>query len=194
MFVGEEHVYHAIDKNGWGDGPWQGEPDKAQFTDPATGLPCLAVRHPSSGHWCGYVGVAPGHPLHGVGYNICPHDPPCESSWCDHTPDTTLEAHGGLTYSAACDEGDEATSICHIAAPGQPDHVWWFGFDCAHSGDYAPGHAAILRGYGIGSLREALALPGEEYRDLAYIRAECARLAAQLARLAPAWPFPDEIR
>jgi hypothetical protein len=41
-------------------GDWMGEPDKAQWPDPSTGLPCLAVRN-RFGVWCGYVGVSPGH-------------------------------------------------------------------------------------------------------------------------------------
>ena len=28
----------------------------------------------------------------------------------------------------------EASFICHIPGPGRPKDVWWFGFDCAHSG------------------------------------------------------------
>lgn len=34
------------DKAGiWGTGPWVGEPDKAQWEDETTGLPCLALRY-----------------------------------------------------------------------------------------------------------------------------------------------------
>lgn len=43
----------------WGPGPWDGEPDKMQWTDPATGLDCLIVRN-TLGALCGYVGVTPG--------------------------------------------------------------------------------------------------------------------------------------
>lgn len=53
--------YDVYDKSGWGDGPWQKEPDKAQWLDEATRLPCLAVRNNVSGTLCGYVGVPPGH-------------------------------------------------------------------------------------------------------------------------------------
>lgn len=54
-------------KADWGPGPWVDEPDKAQWTDEATGLPCLAVRsRGSTGAWCGYVGVHADHPFHGV--------------------------------------------------------------------------------------------------------------------------------
>lgn len=58
--------YTTIDKSTWGPGPWQEEPDKIQYVDEATGLPCLIVRNgPTIGALCGYVGVLPGHPLHG---------------------------------------------------------------------------------------------------------------------------------
>lgn len=58
--------YTTIDKSTWGPGPWQDEPDKIQYVDEATGLPCLIVRNGKEiGALCGYVGVLPGHPLHG---------------------------------------------------------------------------------------------------------------------------------
>lgn len=66
----KKREYHVLDKSAWGQGPWQDEPDKIQFTDEATGLPCLLVRGPV-GSWCGYVGVAEGHPLFKKGYGDC---------------------------------------------------------------------------------------------------------------------------
>src|SRR5690606_18441494 len=160
----------------WGDGPWQDEPDKKQWQDEATGLPCLAVRDPG-GHWCGYVGVAPDHPWHGKDYDSC----------------GMLEAHGGITFASGCADQSEgrwrqmrglaeeyrreartyprgaaaqwltewlpvlndypawrehvaATSVCHVADAGEPDHVWWFGFDCAHCDDLSPKYS---RDYGL---------------------------------------------
>lgn len=65
--------------------------------------------------------------------------------------DSTIPAqvHGGITFSAK-------------------DGVWWrIGFDCAHLGDHVPG--AMMR-----PPRD-----GEVYRDLPFVKAECARLAAQ---------------
>ena len=52
--------YRTMDKSVWGPGPWQNEPDKRQWQDEATGLPCLIVRN-SMGALCGYVGVSEGH-------------------------------------------------------------------------------------------------------------------------------------
>jgi hypothetical protein len=103
-------------------GPWWDEPDKVQWIDPATGLDCLAVRGPF-GAWCGYVGVPPGHPLHGADYL-----------------DVDVDVHGGLTFAGSCrDDAPEESGICHVPFEGRPAHVWWLGFDCSHCDDYAPG-------------------------------------------------------
>lgn len=154
----------------WGPGPWENEPKRVEWRH--AGLPCLVRRGMA---WCGYVGVPPGHPLHGVGYGQCPVE--CahftEYSYCtEHEPDYLIDVHGGLTYAAPCD-GDEADGICHVPAPGEPEDVWWFGFDCAHYDDLVPGYS------GVGVLN-----PGAVYRDIAYVQAETERLADQLAALA----------
>lgn len=104
-----------IAKTAWDDGPWQNEPDKAQWQDKATDLVCLAVRVPWSGHWCGYVGVPEGHPYFNVGYDQCIKRD-CEerqdTGWCDHEkPETTMEVHGGLTFSDFCQENQEHGDI-----------------------------------------------------------------------------------
>lgn len=67
--------------------------------------------------------------------------------------------------------------ICHVPEPGEPDHVFWFGFDTGHAFDFAPGMRAALRHTGLPDI------PGETYRDLNYVRAECRLLAAQLAAM-----------
>lgn len=146
--------YRTIDKSGWPRGEWDQEPDKAQWKDPATGLHCLIVRN-SMGALCGYVGVPASHPLHGVGYDEVSID---------------ARVHGGLTYSDRCDprgEEDPGSHICHVPEPGDPDDVWWFGFDCSHYGDYmpAPGYAMLNSG---------------RYRNVEYVRGEIADLALAL--------------
>lgn len=193
----------VIDKTEWIRGPWDWEPDKIQWADEATGLPCLIVRGPT-GSLCGYVGVAPGHPLHGADYDAC-----------------DLDIHGGLTFAHGCGEisrekwekwrertmaradeakkypiGDAARDlkewaaalndydtwatraasryICHVAAPGEPDPVWWLGFDCAHSGDLSPSYSGR---YGSNS--------GETYKPISYVEMECRSLARQIAALSP---------
>lgn len=168
----ETKSWTFVDKTTWGEGPWMTEPDKVQWPDPATGLPCLAVRGPL-GSWCGYVGIAPGHPYYGLDYDDCAARPaPCGEGDCEHTLEGLLEVHGGLTFNGACREDEDRHGICHAPSPGEEARVWWLGFDACHSGDYSPGIAA-WRLHGP--------WPLEPYRTLAYIQAQCASLAAQLA-------------
>ena len=42
----------------WGQGPWDDEPDRVDFEH--AGFPCLLLRNPRLGQWCGYVAVPPG--------------------------------------------------------------------------------------------------------------------------------------
>ena len=153
------------DRSKWPPGEWDHEPDKVQWTDAATGLACLAKRQPNRGHWCGYVGVPPSHPWHGKSYNDLP----------DYGPNV----HGGLTFSDDCQEGPPAETICHVPAPGEPEHLWWFGFDCAHAWDQSPDdHVRALSGDPIWALNY-----DSTYRSLWYVRSECARLAKQIKEL-----------
>ena len=79
--------------------------------------------------------------------------------------DVDARAHGGLTFSAKCGETREnGSGICHVA-PGEPE-LWWLGFDCAHCDDLSP---QMTSHYG-----------SEIYRNIDYVKRECARLAAQL--------------
>ncbi len=151
-------TWNLIDKTQWPErGPWDSEPDKAQWTDEATGLPCLAVR--AYGHWCGYVGITEGHPGFGKDYDFL-----------------NVDVHGGLTYADFCQTGEHAL-VCHVPEPGQSAHVYWLGFDCAHSGDKTP--ATNETTYRI-NLQYPHREGYEHYRDLAYVQAECGNLAKQL--------------
>lgn len=173
-------TYTTEDKSTWGPGPWQEEPDKMSWTDEATGLPCLIVRN-SAGALCGYVGVAAGHPWHGIGYSGCvtgTHD----EYYCDCTPGAALQVHGGITYADACQVGAaEAEGICHIPEPGASDDVWWFGFDTNHGGDFAPKSAARMNIARI--FLDDVGGRDATYRDVAYVQAEIASLAAQLVEV-----------
>lgn len=152
----ERRYENVVDKSAWGEGPWQSEPDKVQWTDPTTGLPCLIVRSPS-GALCGYVGIAEGHPAFEQDYS-----------------NVDVEVHGGLTYADHCQTGPENHAICHIPEPGQSDHVWWLGFDCAHLNDLAPKYASLPR---------VAIFSNEVYRDMDYVRGQVTDLARQLAEL-----------
>lgn len=163
----QDKTWTFVDKSTWGDGPWQGEPDKAQWIDKATGLPCLVVRHPDMGHWCAYVGVSQGHPNFEKEYD-----------------DVGADVHGGLTYADHCRGGEHG--VCHIVEPGEDDHVWWLGFDFAHSGDKSPGADAKLRVLGMGVFARQIsdAFDGIKFEDHYWtfpeVQAECAALAEQL--------------
>jgi len=168
-----------VDKTAWGDGPWQDEPDKIQWVDPATGLDCLMVRHTRVGHWCGYVGVAEGHPAFEQDYDNVRVGPCPDNDHWDHEPSCYLDIHGGLTFASKCQEdAEEGHGVCHIPDPGRPADVWWLGFDCAHGGDLSPAMRARERDRGWPDLTL-----NDTYRDRAYVEAEVANLARQLAGL-----------
>jgi len=156
--MSEPTTVPTFDKSTWGDGPWQTEPDRLEWEH--AGLPCLANRN-HYGAWCGYVAVPPGHPLHSKFYD-----------------DVDVSVHGGLTYASACDG-----AICHVPKPGEPDDVWWFGFDCNHYRDLAPAMATKQRIYDF--LQSPVFGPplvhGDIYRTLDYVQAETNHLAEQLA-------------
>jgi len=158
----EVREYTNVDKDGWGSGAWQNEPDKIQWVDATTNLDCLMKRHPTSGHWCGYVGVAEPHPVFEKNYD-----------------DVNVDVHGGLTYAAFCDERENpAEGICHVPFEGRPHRVWWLGFDCAHSGDESPGMRRWNREHGFSREWEA-------YRDRRYVEHEVRSLATQLRAMQP---------
>lgn len=147
----------------WPAGPWMTEPDKLVWKTSA-GLTGMLIRT-RSGHLCGYVAVDKSHPWHGRSYG--------DGEYPD-SPEGQIRVHGGLTYASEC-----AGHICHVPEPGEPDDVWWFGFDCAHSGDWSPTSWAPY-------LKELRRMPGEgpcraQYRDVDYVRAEVESMAAQLA-------------
>lgn len=152
------------DRSGWPSGEWDNEPDKMQWPDEATGLPCLIVRN-RSGALCGYVGVPNGHPWYDVYYgDIEPY------------PDV----HGGLTFTDKCHprpEGDPG-GICHIVDQGEPDDVWWLGFDCLHYRDTSPGTLAYAARYGDHTD------PDETYKNVSYVQGEIRGLARQAAAVA----------
>lgn len=147
---------YRVDRTGWAAGPWDSEPDRMEFRT-TSGLPGLIVRSWTSGSLCGYVAVPPGHPAYEQPYG-----------------DVEVDVHGGLTYGAHCMVDGP---ICHTPQAGEPDDVYWLGFDTAHADDRSPGMEARYRKMGI---RPGL-FGDVSYRDLAYVRAEVESLAGQLA-------------
>ena len=152
--------YRTKDKSKWPEGPWKEEPDKKQWQDEKTGMPCLIVRN-NMGGLCGYVGVGKDHSLHGLHYDDA------------YDKGYDIEVHGGLTYASGCNQGEEeGKGICHLPAEDEPDDIWWFGFDCAHSGDFCPYHQ------NAGVMKEH---DGVIYRNINYVEMNCRNLAEQLS-------------
>ena len=61
--MADELIQTFIDRSDWLPGPWDDEPDRVEWRDEATGLPCLLRRgSPFIGVWCGYVALPPDHP------------------------------------------------------------------------------------------------------------------------------------
>lgn len=152
-------------------GVWETEPDRKEWVDAETGYDCLATRGPT-GSWCGYVGVKPDHPAYGRSYYKSEYDlDEVESGLAAKLSPVQrqindISVHGGLTWAS---QGDE------IRTPG----LYWFGFDCAHAGDFSPKYDDPSRlgeptGWGTTN----------EYRTLDYVIGECASLAKQLAAIA----------
>jgi len=158
----ETKEYRTVGKADWIRGEWDDEPDKKQWQDESTGLPCLIVRG-TSGALCGYVGVPEGHPAFEKGYD--------DVSQADGE---YISVHGGLTFANRCaDTADESKHICHKPAPGESDNVWWLGFDCAHSGDLCPSYAG----------RYGSTISGESYKAMRYVESQVRKLAEQLKAL-----------
>lgn len=155
-----EVLYNLIDQTlkNWGTGPWQHEPDRIWWTEPS-GLKCAINRNPSLGQWCGYVGVPLGHPLFETGYEDIQGE---------------MQVHGGLTYSGGLwfhdiDEDDDEN-------PHENDmqSLQWFGFDCGHFMDTAPGMAHFFEALDPG------AMVGKSYKTVHYAYHETTMLAVQI--------------
>ena len=161
--------YKFADKSSWPRGQWDDEPDKVQWQDKETGLICLAVRNGLHGGWCGYVGVVEEHPWFKQDYHA--HE--------------DVEVHGGLTFSDFCVEENKEHGICHVPDEDEPDNVWWFGFDCAHyydmsPRDYSSSPLGMLNAISSMFDSDVSNIKRGEYRTLAYVQSEVARLARQI--------------
>jgi hypothetical protein len=193
-------------KKQWGPGPWQDEPDEAEWVNEATGYKCRILRVPHTGSLCGYVVVPETHPAFGLSYDgdtyaehqerMAAFRAELERTRGDIKKWRSLpaqeafpgigeaigkvEVHGGLTYAGP--------GITH-------KDEWWFGFDCAHAGDLCPAIEALMHRIHIEAgdtrvwerqkaLKAELGAQWQDtYRTLAYVRNECADLARQLKAL-----------
>lgn len=147
-------------KQSWGEGRWVDEADLVIWTDDLTGLPCLAWRSPNAGVLCGYVGVLPGHPLHGV-----------DRAEGDEIRVAVLIVHGEVSFTDHTDSFQ--TTLPPAAYQQLPPDAWWFGFHCGYEGtdDFAPGRR-------LPGISET---PDYTYKDLNFVKGQCTLLADQLA-------------
>lgn len=152
---------------------WLTEPNEKRWKDEATGYECFLMRGPT-GSWCGYVGLPEGHPAHGFSSyknefdldEIISGEAIAKAKIQKQINDITV--HGGITYSGT----DEMRG----------KHLYWFGFDCAHAGDYSPKYD-FEPGTPL-SLGQPTGWGGViEYRDMAYAESECVKLAKQLSEI-----------
>jgi hypothetical protein len=147
----------------WGAGPWSDEPDKVQWADPATGLPCLVNRN-RMGAWCGYVGLPVSHPWRDGNYH-----------------DFDVDVHGGLTYGPEpCAETEDGSGICHVTESPDEDDVQWIGFDCHQCYDLSPGMLAYERRHNLPHIDAPWG--DNTYKTIEYAKAEATKLAEQIAR------------
>lgn len=140
----DESELQRVSRALWLPGPWDEEPDQVEFSH--AGLPCVLIRVPVQGSWCGYVAVPAGHQLFGV---------PIERLSLGH------EIGRPITWAEDHQPGDGERSVygrTHRVPPGGPPGkpsrnagppLWWIGFDCSQNWDLTPlQHAAIEGGLG----------------------------------------------
>lgn len=182
--TGVKEVHGVVKRDGWEAGPWDDEADRVEWVDEATGYPCLIIRHQEDGNLCGYTAVPPGHPLHGVSYD-----------GADNVP---YGDYPGINYARACVTMEDIPApyghlytpdmlVCHVPAPGEPDDVWWFGFDCGHGHDVQPGKEArtrVLEAKFSWPALTPLRAPWATYRGVPLVTEMVGRLAADLKELA----------
>ena len=104
---------------------------------------------------------------------------------CD-TPGGVLNVHGGLTYSGRC-----KGVICHPS----PEPTFWFGFDCLHAWDLAPGNLTLSKEMSAKHPKDGLwdehltyspttGTDGDkDYKNVQYVKAEVESLAQQLVAI-----------
>lgn len=133
------------------------------------GLRAVAVRT-AYGHRCGYVGVPPGHALHGV---TCMDYIPGIEHLVEAVKTTPAGKRGTIPLFLAAVSGIQPRVRDLFDVHGSvtftnrfnPEHVqsdnWFIGFDCNHADD------------------------NPHVQDLQYVEAECESLAKQIVEMFP---------
>lgn len=99
----------------WPPGPWDTEPATGEtYTDPLTGYECETWRHPSLGHWCGYV-IVPNAELLAPFRNK------------EYDDLEIPGAHGGITYHEGCKVGFDCSHADDMVPGFQRDAYSDFG-------------------------------------------------------------------
>ena len=148
---------------------------------------CVVLMNHSSGCRCGYVGIPIKHHLFGKDYNQdCKYLQELREALTHETigkrgiisvicwdgkgvsPEILFDVHGGLTYSGEAGE-----------YPIEMKDVWWFGFDCAHSGD----RHEIDQIFPESSREFYTNFSGDIVRSFDYCVSECESLSNQLEEL-----------
>lgn len=122
------------------------------------GMPFVIWRHLNFGHWCGYVGVPNDSKLKGKNYYF--HTESENSLSKLERAISDISVHGGLTYAGK------------LSKEKIKDGLWYFGFDCGHSGDLEP---FIVKEYPE--------LASGSYKDKKFVMVEVENLARQLKEI-----------
>ncbi len=156
--------------------PWLTEPDELDWQDEKTGLQCRIVRCGPRGHLCGYVQVPESHPLAGRKYMEAL--PESLTTLSDATLAGPVGKRGpidafiiALRESAYCGDIFDVHGSITFSGTLRGKEGFWYGFDCAHSGDLNPSYA------------EKYGWHDGEYRDIEYVKSECASLASQIMQV-----------
>jgi hypothetical protein len=154
-------------------GPWDDEPDELWWTDEKSGYDCHVCRN-HRGALCGYVRIPEGHPLHGVSYSTSLPESlrPLENT----VKEGEIGKRGIMDVFCLALGGDFGAGMLFNVHGGITfsdefkEGGYWYGFDCSHCDDLSPKYME----YGSGG----------EYRDIEYVKSECASLAKQLRQVA----------
>lgn len=181
-----------VDRSRWRPGPWDEEPDLAHWIT-AAGPAALAFRVvPAAGFWCGFVACGsmqlPGFDIGVIGALIRTREPLFTSGsvsfehnrHCLTHVALALRVHGGPPdwIVRAVDMVDSAARRMSLPLHSADTFV---GFACARVGDGWP------------DSRPWQGRPQGIYRTLAYVKAECEALAAQLHTIrAPSGRLPGD--
>jgi hypothetical protein len=156
------------------------------------GLPCVVI-FTDMGDRCGYVGVFENNLFYKIKYSdnvknkkilnslkkekVGKRGIMSLMSWDGEnvSPHILFDVHGSITYSGQSESYPIKTD----------GRVWWFGFDCAHSGDrkdrecfkdYFPDKFSTIDNIGLFEFESGVV------RTKEYVTIECKRLADQLTQ------------